>query len=358
MSRIDDLPTPALLLDLDKLEANLRWMADRTRRLGVALRPHIKTHKCVEIARRQVELGAGGLTVSTLYEAGVFADHGFSDLTWAFPLIPSRLAEAVDLAQRVDLGLVIDSPEALSALESAARPLRTLIKVDCGYHRAGVDPEGAEVIALAERITTSPDLVFGGLLTHSGHAYQGNRLNVARQERDVMVRCATRLRAAGIQVPLVSVGSTPAMTAVDHLDGVDEARPGNYAFYDGTQVGLGSCALSDCAVTVLTSVVSRPAGADHAVVDAGALTLSKDPGSGEHGFGGIFSDYESSTLDPDLRLTALSQEHGLISARPQVGSRLRVLPNHSCLTVAQFDEYQVVRGSEVVDRWKIWRGRD
>lgn len=173
-----------------------------------------------------------------------------------------------------------------------------------------------------------------------------------------MVRCAERLRAAGIEVPSISVGSTPAVTAVDHLRGVDEIRPGNYALYDYTQTVLGSCAAADCAVTVLTSVVSRPTGAAHAVVDAGALAMSQDPGPNGHGFGRIFADYRRGRLDRDLRLTALSQEHGIVSGRPAIGERLRVLPNHSCLTVAQFDEYQVVRGDEVVDRWRIWRGRD
>ena len=172
-----------------------------------------------------------------------------------------------------------------------------------------------------------------------------------------MVGCAERLRAAGIEAPVVSVGSTPAMTAVDHLDGIDEARPGNYAFYDYTQTALGSCAVGDCAVTVLTSVVSRPAGADHAVVDAGALAMSHDLGPGD-GLGRIFADYDAGRLDEELRLTALSQEHGIVDGRPAVGDRLRVLPNHSCLTVAQFDEYYVVRGDRLVDRWKIWRGRD
>ena len=121
MTSLDSLPTPALLLDLDRLDANLRWMAERAERLGVRLRPHVKTHKCVEIARRQLELGARGLTVSTLYEARVFADHGFDDLTWAFPLVPGRLDEAVELAERIDLGLVIDSSAALDALEASGR---------------------------------------------------------------------------------------------------------------------------------------------------------------------------------------------------------------------------------------------
>jgi D-serine deaminase-like pyridoxal phosphate-dependent protein len=358
VNRLEDLPTPALLLDLDRLDANLEWMAQRAHQLGVSLRPHIKTHKCIEIAQRQVDLGARGLTVSTLYEARLFADHGFSDLTWAFPLVPGRQREAVDLAGRVDLGLTIDSPEALDALEATGRPLRVLIKVDCGYHRAGVDPEGPEVVELTQRITASPRLAFGGLLTHSGHAYKEDRLTVARQERDVMVRCAERLRATGFDVPVLSVGSTPAMTAVDSLEGIDEMRPGNYAFYDGTQVVLGSCAARDCAVTVLTSVVSSPAGGDHSVVDAGALSMSQDPGRGDSGFGRVFADYESGSLHPEIRLKSLSQEHGIVSGRPEVGTYLRVLPNHSCLTVAQFDEYQVVRGDDVIDRWKVWRGRN
>ena len=356
MSGFDALPTPALLLDVDRLETNLRRMAERAEGLGVRLRPHIKTHKCLEIARRQIELGARGLTVSTLYEAHVFAEHGFDDLTWAFPLVPGRAREAVELAGRVDLGLVVDSIEALEALEAAERPLRVLIKVDCGYHRAGVDPRGPEIVQLARRISESSRLRFGGLLTHSGHAYKGERLAVAREERDAMTACADRLRGAGFEVPLVSVGSTPAMTAVDHLQGVDEARPGNYAFYDYTQAVLGSCAVADCAVTVLTSVVSRPAGGTHAVVDAGALALSHDPGP-DGGRGRVFADYETAALDEQIRVTSVSQEHGIVSGRPRVGERLRLLPNHSCLTVAQFDQYHVVRGHEIVDRWKIWRGR-
>jgi D-serine deaminase-like pyridoxal phosphate-dependent protein len=356
--RIHDLPTPVLLLDLDRLEANLRRMADRTRRLGVRLRPHLKTHKCVQVARLQAEMGATGFTVSTLHEARVFAEHGFDDLTWAFPVPPVRARQAAALAQRIELGVLVDSHQALAALADTGQPLHILIKVDCGYHRAGVDPEGPKALELARRLADTPGLTFGGLLTHSGHAYKQDRLTVARQERDVMVRCAERLRAAGLEVPLVSVGSTPAMTAVDHLTGIDEARPGNYAFFDYTQARLGSCAPGDCAVTVLTSVVSQANGHGHAVVDAGALSMSQDPGPAGEGLGRVISDYEAGSLDPELRLVSLSQEHGILSGRPGVGTRLRVLPNHPCLTAAQFDQYHVVRGDQVIDVWKIHRGRD
>lgn len=364
--RIEDLPTPALLLDLDVLERNLEGMAAKARRLGVALRPHIKTHKCVEVAERQRALGVSGITVSTLYEARVFADHGFDDLTWAFPVILSRLDEVRVLARRVTLRVVVDSPEALDALEATGEALHVWLKIDCGYHRAGADPEAPETLDLARRLAGSRTLIFDGILTHSGHAYHGTREEiaaVAEQERSVMAGFAQRLREEGIEVPAVSVGSTPAMSVVERLDGVTEARPGNYAFYDFTQVALGSCAVRDCAVTVLASVVSARPGADRCVTDAGALVLSKDTGpdrtgrSGRPTMGEVFEDYDSGLLSEETRLVSLSQEHGTLSVRLPVGTKIRILPNHSCLTVAQFDEYQVARGGEVVDRWKIWRGR-
>lgn len=360
---LDGLPTPALLLDLDVVERNLRCMAGRASSLGVALRPHIKTHKCIELAERQRALGVSGITVSTLYEARVFADHGFDDITWAFPVILSRLSEVRELASRVTLRVVADSPEAVDALAGLAgpeRPLHVWLKVDCGYHRAGVDPAAPESVRLAERIARAPSLLFDGLLSHSGHAYQGASRQeiaaVAEEERAVMAGFAERLRGAGVEVQGVSVGSTPSMSAVERLDGVTEARPGNYAFFDFTQVALGSCAVRDCGVTVLASVVSSRSG--RSIVDAGALALSKDTGHPRHEtLGEIFADYETGALEPDVRLISLSQEHGIVNAPLPVGSRVRILPNHSCLTVACFDEYQVVRGGEIVDRWKIWRGR-
>jgi D-serine deaminase-like pyridoxal phosphate-dependent protein len=359
---IDEIRTPALLLDLDILERNLALMAQRAAALGVRLRPHVKTHKCPEIGNLQLAGGAAGITVSTLYEAEVFADHGFDDITWAFPLIHSRIDDALALARRIKLGLVIDSPEALQALATRHQdpdPVRVWLKVDCGYHRAGVDPQSEQLVALAGGISDAAGLAFGGILTHSGHAYYAygddQRRAVAEQERSVMVSAAQRLRDGGIEVPDVSVGSTPAMTAVESLEGITEARPGNYAFYDHTQCVLGSCQPEDSAVSVLTSVVSRMP--QHSVVDAGALAMSKDPGPDRDaaGMGPIYGD--DGALDDELRLSSVSQEHGIVNRALPVGTRLRVMPNHSCLTVACFDEYHVVRGGEVVHRWKVWRGR-
>lgn len=363
MSSIEQVATPALLLDFDILEDNLARMAERAAALGVHLRPHAKTHKCLQIADLQRQNGAVGITVSTLREAEVFANHGFDDITWAFPIILSRVDEAIALTSRIKLGLVIDSSSALEALavrHHGSRALRVWVKVDCGYHRAGVAPDSEDLVLLASTIAATPGLQFAGILTHSGHSYYAADRDavraVAEQERRVMVDAAARIRAAGIDVPDVSVGSTPAMSVVESLDGVTEARPGNYAFYDHTQCVLGSCKTSDVAVSVLTSVVSRMP--DHSVVDAGALAMSLNPGpEQEASMGPIYQEEQPGHLHPDLQLTSVSQEHGIVNRSIAIGARLRIMPNHSCLTVACFDEYCVVRGDTVVDRWKIWRGR-
>jgi D-serine deaminase-like pyridoxal phosphate-dependent protein len=362
--RLDELPTPALLLDLDRLESNIRRMSAKAERLGVSLRPHIKTHKAIEIARLQREHGARGITVSTLHEARVFAEHGFDDITWAFPVILGRIPEAVELSERVDLGLLVDSGAAIDALEATRQPLGVYLKIDCGYHRAGVSPAGELVHRLAERLIESSSLTFRGILTHAGHAYEAAGPAaveaVARQERDVMVGLAERLRRTGLPVPIVSIGSTPTMSVVRSLAGIDEIRPGNYVFYDRSQVVYGSCSAADCALSVLTTVVSSQPGARYSVVDAGALALSKDPGAADAGppsFGAVYVEPTGAEIDESLWLTGLSQEHGMLNAPLPVGTRIRVLPNHSCLTAAQFDEYQVVRGDRVVDRWAVERGR-
>lgn len=175
-----------------------------------------------------------------------------------------------------------------------------------------------------------------------------------------MTDFANLLRASGIDVSRVSVGSTPAMSAVRSLDDVTEARPGNYAFYDYSQTVIGSCGVEDCALTVLATVVSAPPGAKHSIVDAGALALSKDTGPRDGAkatMGEIFDDYEARTLKGSTRVVSVSQEHGIVSGRLPIGDRVRILPNHSCLTAACFDDYYVVRGNRVVDRWKVWRGR-
>ena len=359
---IGELPTPSLLLDADALAGNLDFMAERADRLGVRLRPHIKTHKCLEIGEMQRERGARGITVSTLEEARVFADAGFDDITWAFPVIPSRLDEVEELSRRVRLGVLVDSPTAIDALETRGLRLPVWLKVDCGYGRVGVDPRSEVAIELARRLHESATLGFAGCLTHAGHTYNqatpADIVAVAETERAVMVGFAERLRDEGIEPGELSVGSTPGMSLVESLDGIDEARPGNYALYDYTQTTLGSCGIDRSATSVLATVVSSRPDLGQSVADCGALVLSKDLGrdSPPH-FGRLYRDAESDELDEDLRVTSVSQEHAKLSAALPVGTKIRIAPNHSCLTVARFDHFTVVQGNRVSDTWKIWRDR-
>jgi D-serine deaminase-like pyridoxal phosphate-dependent protein len=364
-----DLETPALLLHLDVVERNVERMAERARQLGVALRPHAKTHKCVELGRFQAKRGARGLTVATLVEAEVFARAGFDDLTWAFPIDPSHVPRARRVAEETGATLRVVVDDLRTARALAGSGLHVWLKVDCGYQRAGVDPAASYGLDVARELGREQGLVFDGILSHSGHAYhttsKAEAAGVAEQERSIMVGFAGRLREAGVPVREVSVGSTPAMAAVRDLAGVTEARPGNYVFYDRTMVLIGCCEPADVGVTVLATVVSHQPGASHFIVDAGALELSKDTGPahvGPQAMGAVRGA-------PELTVATLSQEHGLIRAespaaldgRFQVGTQLEIIPNHSCLTVAHFDEYHVIRGvgdgRRVVDRWKVERGR-
>lgn len=372
---LEELKTPCALVHLDGVKANATRMAERMTRLGVRLRPHVKTHKCVEAARLQVAEHFGGITVSTMAEANFFALAGFQDITYAVPIAASRILDTVELTRGLDsFNLLLDHEQTFHELESCAgaKQIRfsVFLKVDCGYHRAGVDPAREESVQLAANLAGSPHIDFRGLLTHAGHAYASRNVaeirEVARQEREVMVRFAERLRGEGLEVPEVSVGSTPTMSLAENLEGVTEARPGNYIFYDRFQVSVGSCRLSDAAFTVLATVVGQYKEQNRLVIDAGGLALSKDPGpthlDEDCGYGALFSA-DGSREYPELRLAELSQEHGkVVGKRPldfelfPVGSRLRVVPNHSCLAAALFDRYHVVREGKVVDEWRPVRG--
>lgn len=373
MIRLEELKTPALLIDLERVRRNALSMGTRVREMGANLRPHVKTHKCIEVARLQTAGHSGGLTVSTLAEARAFAALGFRDLTYAVPVEPGKFHEAIQIAKECErLALITDDPTIPSLLNEAARRaavmLDLFLKVDCGYHRCGVEPTDEEAFEIPRRIADASNLRFAGILTHAGHSYHcRNReevLVVARHERDLMTAFADRLRAQGIAVPTVSIGSTPTLSAIDHLHGIDEARPGNYIFFDAFQAAIGSCTLEDCALTVLTAVVHRDRTRRKVVVDAGAIALSKDRGAVEFdedcGYGHVLN-LEGSDLG--LRVQGLSQEHGEISVQDddlleslKVGTRLRILANHSCLTAAQHDSYHVLEGGSVIDRWEIRRG--
>lgn len=370
---MENLRTPCLLLEIGRVRQNAERMSDIARRGNVRLRPHVKTHKCIEVARIQTAGHDGAITVSTLAEGEAFSRHGFSDITYAMPIERGKFGEAIEILRGgVKLNLLTDDAETVKALDAAAGETSVrfdvFVKIDCGTHRVGVEPHTAEAVEIPRTISDAKNLNFAGILTHAGHSYdvktKAEILDVARHERDVMVELADRLRSQGIEVPTVSIGSTPTMSVIDDLDGIDEIRPGNYIFFDAFQATLGSCSLNDTALTVLTAVVHRDLSRNKLVIDAGAIALSKDRGpvglDPGCGYGHVLDVEGRGT---GLRVTGLSQEHGEIVAedramieRFRVGDRLRVLANHSCLTAAQHSHYNVIEDGKIVDRWERFGG--
>jgi len=369
---LESLKTPSLVLDLDRVKRNARRMSERITQFGVDLRPHVKTHKSVEVARIQTEGHSGAVTVSTLAEARAFSEHGFSQITYAIPIEPGKFSEAINLSRTCELSLITDDLDVPAQLNSAAKAenvhLNLFLKVDSGYHRCGVEPTTKDAIEIPRRISDASNLKFAGILTHAGHSYhctsKAELLEMARHERDLMASFGDTLRREVGEVPVVSIGSTPTITTVDHLEGINEARPGNYIFYDAFQATLGSCSFDDCALTVLASVVHRDATRQKVIIDAGAIALSKDRGpidiNPTCGYGRVL-DLAGNDLNVAVR--EMSQEHGVMFAEDakvfdqlKVGTRVRVLANHSCLTAAQHSYYNVLEGDSIVDRWQIHTG--
>lgn len=366
-TQLEDLRTPAAIVDLDRLERNTARMRDRARRLGVFLRPHVKTHKCVEAGRLQHGGETGPITVSTLAEARHFADAGFDDITWAVPIAPSRLSDVDVVADRVRrMAVLVDDAAAVDAVEAHARRTgrrrAVWLEIDCGDHRSGAPPHASQTHILARRLAESRFIDFVGLLTHAGQSYaartRADVVPIAELERRAVAELADALRVDGIEVPEVSVGSTPTACAARDLTGVTDMRPGNYVFFDAFQVVIGSCGLDDVAFTVLATVIARAPARGTVVVDAGALALSKDVGARhvepDAGFGLV--------VGARARIVSLSQEHGIIrfddggADRLRIGDHVRLVPNHSCLAAALHDRYAVVCGHEVVHEWRPIRG--
>ena len=351
MQSTDDLETPVVLVDLDVLDRNIARMAERARAAGVRLRPHAKTHKVIEVGRRQIAAGAVGLSLAKPSEAEVFAAAGFDDLFVAYPVVGADKARRLlALAERLRrLAVGVDSVEGAATLagafRAAGRTLDAMLKIDTGLHRVGVLPERA--LETARRLSDLPGLRLRGIFTHAGHGYGEETpdgvARVARHEGRTMAAVAEELRGAGIGVEEVSVGSTPTAREAMAQPGVTECRPGNYVYHDGSQVALGTCTPADCAMTVLATVVSVPA-ADRAVVDAGSKTLSSDPlRPHANGFGQIGGRRS--------RIQRLSEEHGVIVVEAgetfRVGERVRILPNHACVVSNLHDRIIGVRGETV-----------
>lgn len=361
------------MLDVGRVKQNAGRISGKAHRNNVRLRPHIKSHKCIEVARIQTAGHDGAITVSTLAEASAFSKHGFTDITYAVPIERGKFDAAIEILRSgVKLNLLTDDSGTVKLLDEASEKadvkFDVFVKIDCGTHRVGVEPHTAESIDIPRQIADSRSLNFAGLLAHAGHSYdvrtKDDIVKVARHERDVMVELAERLRGKSIDVPTVSIGSTPTMSLIDDLNGIDEIRPGNYIFYDNFQATLGSCSFEDTALTVLAAVIHKDLSRRKLVVDAGGIALSKDRGpvgiDPQCGYGRVL-DLEG--IDTGMRVSGLSQEHGEVIAgdspifeKLNVGDRVRILANHSCMTAAQHTHYHILENSRIVDRWEIHRG--
>jgi len=376
--RIDDLPTPCLLLAESVMRHNIDRLKSRLRSLGVPLRPHLKTPKSIDIARFLMETPQGPATISTLREAEEFAAHGVRDLLYAVGIAPAKLDRVTALRRKgIDLAIVLDSVEAAEVVAARSRaenvPIPTLIEIDSDGHRAGVRPNEKARLTSIGRILHDAGAL-RGVMTHAGSSYALNTPAAleaaAEQERAAAVGCAETLRATGFAAPVVSVGSTPTAHFARSLTGVTEVRAGNFVFFDLVMNGVGVCTLHDIAVSVLATVIGHQPDNGWILVDAGWMSLSRDRGTArqtiDQGYG-VVTDLAGKPY-PDLIVVEANQEQGIVAIRPggtaslpslPIGAKVRILPNHACATVAQHDQYHVIDRScsaAVSAVWPRFRG--
>ena len=373
------ISTPAAIIDQTRMMRNIARMQDRISRLGPRFRPHVKTTKCLDIVRRQLEAGACGITVSTLKEAEQFFAAGIRDIFYAVCIAPNKLDQALALRRRgCALTVLVDSPAAARAIVAKGRAeqhaFAVMIEIDCDGHRSGVQPE-APVLLEIGRILHEGGAALAGVMTHAGSSYDLDTpealSRMAEQERAGCVHAADRLRAAGLPCAEVSVGSTPTALSATRLDGVTEVRAGVYVFFDLVMANVGVCTPDDLALSVLTTVIGHQVDKGWAIVDAGWMAMSRDRGTQrqkiDYGYGAVC------TLDgrplAGCTITGANQEHGIVSnsdatrstdiaALFPIGSQWRILPNHACATGAQFPAYHVIGGgiAEEVKMWERFHG--
>jgi len=373
---LQQVETPCLVLERGKLERNIARMRDHLAKLRVGLRPHVKTAKSYDVARLAIKGQPGGITVSTLKEAEQFFAHGITDILYAVGITPNKLDHVAALQRRgADITIILDNVE--SARIVAARGVAlgikfpALIEIDSDGHRSGVKPDDAVLLDIG-RILEGGGTQLRGIMTHAGDSYNCDTVEKIRamavRERDAVVRCAARLRAAGLPCPIVSVGSTPTATYSEDLTGVTEVRAGVYMFFDLVMAGLNVCKVDDIAVSVLATVIGHQPDKGWIITDAGWMAVSRDRGTAAQKIDqcyGVVCDLAGAPLD-DLLVVSTNQEHGIVgrrgggtldAARYPVGTLLRVLPNHACATAAQHDRYHVVAGdAQVTAVWPRFSG--
>jgi D-serine deaminase-like pyridoxal phosphate-dependent protein len=363
---ISDLLTPAVLVDRRRLLRNISRVQGQATAAGVALRPHVKTHKSPEIARWQIERGAAGICCAKVGEAEVMAAAGIANIRLAYPVNPSNASRVLALMERASLSIVVDHLTVARAwsevMQRANRRLDVLVKVDVGFHRCGIDPDSPAALEFIRSIASLPGLRLRGLLSHAGHGYQAATEDALRviacRESEILTTLRDGAAGAGIALAEISVGATPTLRFIARQTGVTELRPGNYVYFDRTQVGLGAASLDDCALTVLATVVSKPA-AGRVILDCGSKTLTNDPVRGFEGASGygVVIMPGATAIDGTLAIERLSEEHATVRASGGTplapGDRVRILPNHACVVLNMVDEVLLVEDERVIEKLSV-----
>jgi len=369
----DALSTPALLLNKDILEKNCRKMQDRIGSFGLSLRPHMKTAKSIDVYHFATYAGFKGITVSTLAEASYFARQGITDIIYAVGIVPAKLSKVSQIQSLgADVKVITDNISLIPKLNQAAAELNlqlnVLIEIDSGGARGGILPDSLELLELGSAIAQATNLNFTGVLTHAGHSYHCRSIKeiqvIAETERVSVIKASSRLKSElNLDCTIISTGSTPTATYAASFEGLTETRPGVYMFGDIDQYFIGSCEIKDIAVSVLTTVIGHNKHANRILIDAGGLALSKDISATEFskntGYG-LLCDQSGQYIE-GLYVESVHQEHGLIASVPNslidydkfpVGSLLRILPIHACMTVAAYENYYVHDDqNEVTEKW-------
>jgi D-serine deaminase-like pyridoxal phosphate-dependent protein len=356
---LDDIVRPTLLVQEERARLNIQRMSRKARLSGVTFRPHFKTHQSARIGDWFREEGVQQITVSSLNMAEYFARHNWKDITVAFPLNIREKKLIQKLANIIQINLLIESAETIHFLqESIEVPLQLWIKVDVGYHRTGIswDDEN-ELIKLARQIRHTPHLTLEGLLTHAGHSYHAQgKMQLSEIYRDSVQKLnhvRDIMNSAGISPLKISYGDTPTCSVVEKFNGIDEVRPGNFVFYDIMQLQIGSCTEKEIACVRISPVIAKHPQRQELLIYGGAVHLSKEfilDEKGQRVFG-YLAPWNGKTWGsriPDSWVSALSQEHGIIKASPdlfkhiKVGDLLAILPVHSCLTMDLMGDFLLV----------------
>ena len=376
IENLEELDTPCLILDKSLLEKNCQKARYKCRELNTILRPHVKTPKSIEVAKIALDNQEGPITVSTLNEAEYFANSGFKDILYAVCVIPKKLNRLNFIQQKYScvIRMVIDSvfiaQEILNYSKLHNANFEILIEIDCGEGRSGLNYQDEKIREISKVFALNHQTKLLGVLTHAGHSYstkdKSEIISISNIEREEALASTKNLLNFEKKSPIISIGSTPTMFLASKLDGISEVRAGIYMFWDLAQASRGICKIEDIALTVLASVIGHNHQRKRIIIDAGSLALSKDISANkfmpEAGYGLICNPHTAIPFK-GIYISELHQEHGSIEINSKdwfdklpIGSLVRILPNHACLTCSAYENYNVLENGSIIDNWSRTNG--